>query len=252
MIDSQFDFIWRSPLDEDRFGVSVARAMDMTSEKLPAALEFCRVQGVQFLIARCSTRELLSLQAMEESGFRLMDTLMYFDFNLHHKTLPPRRDLNVRIVQPQDVDAVKEISRQAFRGYDSHYHADPRLDRSACDEIYVDWAVRSCSQKDLADEVFVAESDNGILGFLALKMDKTKIADCRLYAVSQQAQRSGVGQALLIESLHWCVKKRLASMTISTQITNIASQKACVRVGFEPYISFYTLHKWFEKGEKRG
>lgn len=252
MTDSQLDFIWRSPLDEDRFGVCAARAIDMTSERLPAVLEFCHAQDVQFLIARCSTHELSSLQAMEEAGFRLMDTLIYFDFNLHHKALPPRRDLNVRIVQPQDVDAVKEISRQAFRGYDSHYHADPRLDRSACDELYVDWAVRSCSQKDLADEVFVADSNNGILGFLALKMDKTNIADCRLYAVSQHAQRSGVGQALLIEALHWCVKNHLDAMTISTQITNIASQKACVRVGFEPNISFYTLHKWFEKGEKHG
>lgn len=252
MIDSPFDFIWRSQLDEKRFGVYVARAIDVNLDRLPVVLEFCHAQNVQLLIARCSTHELLSLQAMENAGFLLMDTLIYFEFNLHRRELPPRHDLNIRTVEPQDVDAVKELSRQAFSGYDSHYHADTKLDRLACDELYVDWAVRSCSQKELADEVFVADSKNGILGFLVLKVDKIKIADCRLYAVSRHAQKSGVGQALLIEALHWCVKKGLDAMTISTQITNIASQKACIRVGFEPYNSFYTLHKWFDKGEKYG
>ena len=202
MTDTRPDFIRLSPLDETRFGIRTARAEGVTLERLPTVLEFCHTQNIQMLIARCSTGDLPSLQAMEEAGFQLMDTLVYFDFDLHHKELPSRRDFNIRVVQPQDVAAVKEIARQAFRGYDSHYHADPRLDQSTCDEIYVDWAVRSCSNKDVADEVFVADSNNGILGFLAIKMDKTKVADCRLYAVSQQSQRGGVGQALLIEALH--------------------------------------------------
>ncbi len=252
MTDSQPDFIWLSPLDEARFGIRTARTVDITLERLPAVLEFCRAQDVHFLIARCSTRELPSLQAMEKAGFLLMDTLVYFAFDFHHKALPPRRALSIRAVQPKDIDAVKEIARQAFRGYDSHYHADPRLDRLACDELYVDWAERACSQKGLADVVFVADSTKGILGFLAMKMDKTKVADCRLYAVSQRAQRNGVGQALLIEALHWCAANDLNVMTLSTQITNIASQKACVRVGFEPWISFHTLHKWFDKGQNYG
>lgn len=249
MNDSQLDFIWLSPLDEARFGVRTARASDITSERLPTVFEFCRVHNVRFLIVRCSTSELSSLHTMQEAGFLLMDTLSYFDFDLHRKALPLRRAMNIRTVQQQDIDTIKEIARQAFHGYGSHYHADPRLDRSACDELYVDWATRSCLQKDLADEVFVADSKDGILGFLAIKIDKAKSADCRLYAVSQQAQRNGVGQALLIEALYWCVANDLAVMTISTQVTNIASQKACIRVGFEPCFSSYTFHKWIDKGE---
>jgi GNAT superfamily N-acetyltransferase len=239
-----------SPLDEARFGVRTARAMDITVDQLPEVLEFCDHQEVQFLIARCSTREFTTLQAMENAGFLIMDTLVYFYFDLLRKTLPERRQVSIRTVRPQDAKAIADVARQAFRGYQSHYHADLQLDRSACDDLYVDWAVRSCAKKDLADEVLVAEASNEVFGFLALKSIENNEADCRLYAVSQRAQQKGIGQALLIEALHWCKSNGLNGLMISTQITNIASQKSCIRVGFEPYDSFHTFHKWFYKGGK--
>jgi len=239
-----------SPLDEARFGVRTARAMDVTADQLPEIFEFCSYQNVQFLIARCSTRELNTLQAMESAGFLIMDTLIYFYFDLLRKTLPERRQVTIRSVRPQDIEVIADVARQAFRGYESHYHADLRLDRSACDDLYVDWAVRSCTQKDMADEVLVAEANNEVFGFLALKSTGNNEADCRLYAVSHQTQRKGVGQALLIEALYWGKSKGLNALMISTQITNIASQKSCIRVGFEPYCSFHTFHKWFHKDGK--
>jgi GNAT superfamily N-acetyltransferase len=239
-----------SPLDEARFGVRTARAMDITADQLPEILGFCNHQDVQFLIARCSTREIATLQMLESAGFLIMDTLVYFYFDLLRKTLPERRQVSIRTIRPQDTEAIADVARQAFRGYESHYHADLRLDRSACDDLYVDWAVRSCTQKDIADEVLVAEANNEVFGFLALKSIENNEADCRLYAVSRSAQQNGVGQALLIEALHWCKSNGLNTLMISTQITNIASQKSCIRVGFEPYCSFHTFHKWFHKGGK--
>jgi GNAT superfamily N-acetyltransferase len=242
-----------SPLDEARFGVRTARAMDVTADQLPEILEFCNDQEVQFLIARCSTREFATLQAMERAGFLIMDTLVYFYFDVLRKTLPERHQVSIRTIRPQhdDIEAIADVARQAFRGYESHYHADLRLDRSACDDLYVDWAVRSCTQKDLADEVLVAEANNEVFGFLALKSIENNEADCRLYAVSQRTQQKGIGQALLIEALYWCKSNGLNALMISTQITNIASQKSCVRVGFEPYSSFHTFHKWFSTGGKQ-
>ena len=239
-----------SPLDEARFGVRTARAMDITADQLPEILEFCSHQDVQFLIARCSTRDSATLQVMESTGFLIMDTLVYYYFDLFRKNLPERRQVSIRTIRPQDIEAIADVARQAFRGYESHYHADLQLDRSACDDLYVDWAVRSCTQKDMADEVLVAEVNNEVFGFLALKSIENNEADCRLYAVSQNTQQKGVGQALLIEALYWCKSKGLNALMISTQITNIASQKSCVRVGFEPYCSFHTFHKWFYKGGK--
>ncbi len=237
-----------SPLDEARFGVRTARAMNLTLTILPQVMDFCRAEQVQFLIARCSTQDLTAAQAMERLGFSLMDTLVYYRRDLAQQPLPERRPVPIRPAMLVDVEAVCQIARQAFRGYGGHYHADPRLERAACDDLYVDWAVRSCSQTDLADEVLIAEREGERLGFLTLKVLETQDADGKLFAVAPDAQGCGIGQALLIEGLHWCGKHGMQGMVISTQITNLASQISWVRVGLVPYHSFYTFHKWFEEG----
>ena len=237
-----------SALDEARFGVRTARALSLTADLLPQVMDFCRVEHVRFLIARCSTLNLPAAQAMENLGFRLMDTLVYFRRDLLVQPLPDRREIPTHPVVPTDIEHVRQVAREAFRGYDSHYHADPRLDRAACDDLYVDWAVRSCSQKDLADEVLIADPGKKIHGFLALKILGTNDADGRLFAVIPEAQDRGIGQALLVDGLYWCREQGMQGMVISTQITNLASQVSWVRVGFTPDQSFYTFHKWFNKG----
>ncbi|MCS7011588.1 MAG: GNAT family N-acetyltransferase [Anaerolineales bacterium] len=236
-----------SPLDSSRFGVRVARAPQVTLETLPDVLDFCKQEGVQLLMARCETKDLSLAQTLERHGFFLTDTLVYFRRDLNRPLLPEPRPVTIRPALEADAPAVGEIARQAFRGYDSHYHADPRLDRAACDALYVDWAERSCRQADMADCVLLAEVSGQTAGFLTLKRISESEADGRLYAVLPSMQGQGIGQALLIAGLHWCKERGLQGMVISTQITNLASQISWIRVGFVPHSSFYTFHKWFDK-----
>jgi GNAT superfamily N-acetyltransferase len=176
-----------------------------------------------------------------------MDTLVYYRRDLAGIPLPDRPGVRIRPFIPEDNDAVRHIAQEAFKGYDGHYHADERLDRTACDDLYVDWAVRSCLQKELADEVLIAESDEKLVGFLTLKITETGDSDGRLFAVDPPAQGRGIGQALLVEGLYWSHQRGLRGMVISTQITNLRSQVSWVRTGFTPHLSFYTFHKWFDE-----
>ena len=59
-----------SYLDEQRFGIRSARAMQITANALPEIMEYSQQQMVQFLIARCSTKDLSTVQALERAGFR--------------------------------------------------------------------------------------------------------------------------------------------------------------------------------------
>jgi GNAT superfamily N-acetyltransferase len=238
--------IVRSPLDETRFGIRAARAMNLAADDLPLVMDFCQKEKVKFLIARCSVTDWAAVHTMEGFGFHLMDTLVYFRHDLAHSPLPQKRAVSIRSIDATDVGAVGEIARQAFHNYDSHYHADPRLDRTTCDEIYVDWAMRSCREKSVADDVLVAEMEGKVMGFLTLKVLDTGDADGRLYAVNPMAQGRGIGKSLLVEGLYWCYQHNLSGMVISTQITNLGSQISWARVGFISHQSFYTFHKWFE------
>jgi GNAT superfamily N-acetyltransferase len=232
-----------SPLDEQRFNVSVARASNVTLANFPAMMDFCQREQIELLVARCPVEELEAVHAMETAGFLLMDTLLYYARDLSMEIPADTRTFVIRPAQAGDEEAVARIAAQAFRGYSSHYHADPRLGRSACDDIYVDWAYRSF-RREAANELLVAEDDQ-VLGFISLKILSPDDVEGPLFAVLPEAQGRGVGRALITGALHWSRQEGARRMLISTQVTNRASQTVWVRVGFSPYQAYYTFHKWF-------
>lgn len=243
-IDNQ---IHLSAVDEDRFGIRTARTYVDSENGLRHVLENCRQQEVKLLIARCPSSELRVVQVMEDAGFRLMDTLVYYRRDL--KKNPPTEKPAAPFIRPfreSDVENIQTVAAQSFKGYYGHYHADPRLDPAKCDAGYVEWAVRSCTNRAVADEVLVAEADDQILGFATLRMNHATEGEGVLFGVSPAAQGQGVYRAFIIEALHWCVAQGAEQIVVSTQITNIAVQKVWARLGFEMNHSYYTLHKWFD------
>ena len=236
-----------SPIDGDRFGISVARVKMEPRHDLRPVNEYCRENGVALLIARCPASELRTAQAMEQDGFSLMDTLIYYARNLRKTPIPSDvGKVPIRPVQPGDEDAVEGVAAESFKGYFGHYHADERLDRKECDEVYRDWAVRSCVSRDVADEVLLADLDGRIVGFATLRLNSADEGEGILFGVAPEAQGHGIYRSFMVRGMEWCASKGATSMVVSTQMTNYAVQKVWVRVGFEPSHAYYTFHKWFE------
>ena len=241
-----------SQIDSERFGVRVAR-VHVVPGNLSRVLAFCSAEQIDLLIARCATSELGNAQKMEAMGFLLMDTLVYYSFDLGKRAIPddaPRA--HVRKFVPGDEAQVERVAAEAFQGYYGHYHADPRLERGKCDEGYVSWAVRSCSSKQIATEVLVAERDNRIVGFATLRLNTPEEGEGVLFAVAPEAQGMGIYCSFMVDGMQWCKEQEVKRMVVSTQVTNVAAQKVWCRVGFEPARSYYTFHKWFSNGGHNG
>jgi GNAT superfamily N-acetyltransferase len=190
---------------------------------------------------------------MEGLGCLLTDTLIYYSFDLAKRAIPedsPRAV--VRTVVPGDEMQVERVASAAFQGYYGHYHADANLDPVKCNEGYVSWAVRSCTSKQVATEVLVAESNGRIVGFATLRLNSPEEGEGVLFAVAPEAQGSGIYRSFMVTGMRWCREQRVHRMVVSTQITNIAVQKVWCRVGFEPAHSYYTFHKWFGSGGDNG
>jgi GNAT superfamily N-acetyltransferase len=236
-----------SAIDEQRFGIRSARVSGVTMDQLPTIMEFCRANAVKFLIARAPVYELPTVQAMGELGFSLMDTLVYYVRRLSNAPIPPQADsLHIRPVRIEEAQTISDLTASVFKDYRGHYHADSRLDREKCDEAYVSWAYRSCISREMADEVLVAERQGRIVGFITLKIHSPEEGEGPLYGVDPSIQGHGIGRNLVIGALRWFGTKGIQKMTISTQITNLSSQKVWVRLGFEPSQAQYTFHKWFD------
>jgi GNAT superfamily N-acetyltransferase len=235
-----------STMDEERFGIRTAKASQVSATTLPALLDFCQAQGVTLLIARCPTSELEAAQAMEQRGFSLMDTLVYYARSLVNAPLPgdDGRTL-VRPVRPGDEEPVRDVAAKCFQGYLGHYHADARLDRARCDEVYTDWAYRSCVSREVADEVLVAEIDGAVAGFATVRLNSLEESEGLLAGVATWARSRGVYRALLIERMRWSLSQGATRTLISTQVTNTTVQRQWTRLGYEPSHSYYTFHRWF-------
>jgi GNAT superfamily N-acetyltransferase len=236
-----------SAIDEERFGIRTARASGVTLEQLPALMEFCQANDVKLLIARCSVQELPTVHEMSRGGFLLMDTLLYFARDLANMPIPAADDsLVVRPVRVDEAAFIRHMTTIAFQGYQGHYHADKRLEREKCDEVYASWAYSSVMSRDMADEVLVAERQGKIAGFITLKTLNSEVGEGPLYGVDPSLQGHGIGRNLVIGAMRWFEARGVQKMIISTQITNLSSQKVWVRLGFEPSQSYYTFHKWFD------
>jgi len=235
-----------SEADTNRFGLVYVRATNIAKSDIPDALAYCRGHGAGVCVARCDASDFATMEALETEGFRLKDTLLYYEAPLVRAAIPaPHLAIPIRAAAAQEADAVGSLARAAFADYFSHYHADLRFDRGKVDDAFVDWARRSCRDKSVADEVLVAD-DRGVLGgFATLRFNDATEGEGVLFGVHPKYQGKGIYRDFMIAGMIWCLDHGRTRMIVSTQINNYTVQRAWVRLGFVHYRSFYTLHKWF-------
>jgi len=232
--------------DTRRFGMPYVRAKNLTAGDLAAVLDYCRRHDAGICVARCSTGDFAAAHALEAAGFRLMDTLVYYRLELKGAAIPERAlALPIRTARPAESAAVGRLAAAAFASYFSHYHADPRFDRRKVDEVFIDWAARSCADKAVADEVFVAAAGEELGAFATMRRNDAEEGEGVLFAVHPRHQSKGIYRDLMISGMQWCAERGCRRMVVSTQINNYAVQRVWTRLGFLTYESFYTFHKWF-------
>ncbi len=238
--------IQRSSIDEERFGVRTSRALVTTTDEAARALADSARDGSALLIVRCPATDLSVVQYLEEQGARLMDVLVYFERKLD-QPLPSAGEgrATIRSARAEDERALAEIARGAFTSYLGHYHADPRLERSACDEAYVSWAEHALRARSADAEVLVAEAEGTPVGFVTVHMNTPDEAEIALNGVAPAMQGRGINRTLLLGALAWARGRGAARLLISTQVANTSAQRSWCRVGFEPAYALYTLHHWF-------
>lgn len=233
-------------LETARFGIVAARVTDARASmaEIDAA---ARAKGVQMMTTRVDVGDLARVHALEEAGYRLMDTLVYYERDIDgmaDPTASPPGEL-LRPATPADADAVAEVARSAFAGYFGHYHADPRLDHAAADAAYVEWAETSVRNTGPRQPAIVAFQNDRIVGFSTIRMNSDTETEIVLNAVSPDAQRRGLYRRLIEQVIEVGRAANCTRVIVSTQINNYAVQRVWTRLGFSHASSLYTFHKWF-------
>jgi ribosomal protein S18 acetylase RimI-like enzyme len=238
--------VFISDIDKERFGIKTARVIGLTAESLPSVLEFCTAERVTLLIARCSMADLKAAQAMERDGFLLMDTLIYYSFDLTRQPVPADNGLVIlRPIRIEEEEEIIVVAREAFHGYLGHYHEDPKLDKNKCDEVYIDWAHKAFTARS-SENFLVGEIGGKIVGFGVMRINNPDEGEMFLGGIHPDFQGQGMYRSFLYKGMEWCLSKKTGKMIISTQLKNISVQKVLIKVGFEISRGYYTHHKWFD------
>jgi GNAT superfamily N-acetyltransferase len=226
--------IMESQEDTQRWGVKTYRIFPKNPFELAT-------EG--FVIARIDTKDIALTQRALEAGYKLCDTLVYWEGECTESdSHPPEAGYWARPIQDFDKKAIADITKESFQGYSSHYSADPRLEN--VEEAYMDWATKA---KD--GIVITKETIDGpcfyktpvAYGTFGLLEDRCELV---LGGVLKAHRGKGLYEHLVKACMNWGLSKGVERIQISTQITNVSVQRVWANLGLKPSKSYYTLHYW--------
>lgn len=236
------------PLESDRFGVAMARLADPSDDRaeLTDLLAQADREGTDVISARVNATDLATVRLLEDLGFRIMDTLVYYRRSLPVDDRGPFDPGGLVIIDGSVEQAAgcAAIAGRAFNGYFGHYHADPRLSLLAATEVYSDWITRLLTRPSDGQIALCAVRDGRPIGFIVgVRRDGTT-SEIVLNAVDPSDQGSGCYGALLRHYLLNTSERLDREVIVSTQLQNYRVQRAWRREGLFLFDSHHTLHRW--------
>ncbi|MCP4423861.1 MAG: GNAT family N-acetyltransferase [Chloroflexi bacterium] len=194
------------------------------------------------------------LHALEATGFRTMESQVYWLFNLRRQPLPPQQTAAVfRPHQPTDAPALASLAERVYSPIPNRFYADPHLPTAACDALYAKWLRNSCSG-DVADYISVIEVDRQVAGYGTLRYldDQDGLCNVRmgqflLGAIDPAFRQRGLYDDMMRSLLAWLIAQEADIAFVGTQTNNAAAQTGMVRMGFRPVCGGLSLHLWFER-----
>lgn len=214
-----------------------------------------RSLGVRHLSARLSAHDLSAIHALEEYGFRLMDTVCLYSQDLSRGPLAPSRTAAVvRPYQPGDHSRLLEIMTDVFNETGrvvTRFYADCRFENAKCRNLYTMWFEDLIA--DGTTTTFVPEVDGQAAGFLCVKSELgmspflgTRIGSISLALIGREYRQRGLYSALRQSALNWAAERFEIVLSYYVHVGNplqhiLIKQDAKLR-----YVA-HTLHCWLPK-----
>ncbi len=180
----------------------------------------------------------------EKNGAILMDTKVTYALNIYKTETPTLNLANDSIVveynEPTVSPALYDLAFQS--GEFSRFKRDRRLPEDSFSRMYSLWVDRSVSG-DIASKVFVIKTDNNIVAFATLAIEKSK-AKIGLFAVDKNYQGRKLGKNLINHIILFCKGQSIAILEVPTQKENIGACKFYEACGFTATSFLFEFHYW--------
>jgi RimJ/RimL family protein N-acetyltransferase len=176
--------------DSEFFGFRIGRVHSGPFDPI-AINQWRQVQQIRCLYYLVNLDDVPSIHAAENMGFQLMDIRSTFSLQLPQIAyLDP--DLEVRQAEPWELPHLLEISTGIF--CNARFYQDPHFSTQRVDQMYNRWLENHFQQSNTC--IWVAEDENGILGFTSVEVTQEGIVRLSLTGVQPSARRRGAAKAI--------------------------------------------------------
>jgi len=226
------------------------RNMDLARTLAGVAVDRLRERGDRHVSIRLDARELPAVQAVEALGFRMVDGIQRFVFDLAGAQVPTWDEaaVPVRDAVEADIPALRELSANGFV-YD-RFHNDPVIPSETADRLYGVWIENAILGKT-GCAVLVAECDGEPAGFFLLGEDTSApellgegVGTLVLITVSGRFRRRGVARTLSWASLRRLGERGNRFCEVGTQIANRPATAVYLDAGFRLAGTQLSLRWW--------
>ncbi len=229
---------------------SPTKSKQIISALLDKVINKSKEAGIQHLSIRIDSDYIETLHCLENSGFRIMDTLCtYICEDLQQ--LPPfkQKHYKIRSYQKKDYKAVLDVATTAFKDYPNRFTLDSHIPREKAALFFISWTKKFCHGEQ-GEQIFVAERKGRVVGFLGWQQNKELLA-----LTDTQILGRGLGACYPIrfnayyELLHHATSSYIATVDATeydTQVSNLATINTYQRLGFRFVRAKNTLHCWLD------
>lgn len=219
-----------------------------------AAVEEARQQRFHALVARAHPHDIGLIHALEEAGFRLVDTLVSFQLDLIAHPPTPAQFSHVRVAREADVEPLMALARRAFADRSvwlDRFHADPHIPAERANELYALWVKNSVApekpEESMADVTLVSDCPEGISGFITCRIfhvEGKKQGTVSLNAVDMRFRQRGVYRDLVHAALLWFQSQGCSKIQVRTNIASHGVRRTWKSFHAVPSTEEHTFHWW--------
>ena len=204
--------------------------------------------GQTFTYAKMSCTEVAVIPTLSTEGFYLVDTNIQFAKKGPFSATSPN-GYQVRVSEKSntvDREAVAILAKNNFEY--SRFHLDPHIPKEVANCVKSSWAENFYHGKR-GDQMIVAESSKGIIGFLQIIHLDAEAFLIDLIAVNRDDRGKGVAQSMI--SFAASRRSSLKQIRVGTQLANKPSIGLYQQLGFVFEDAQYVFHRHQGIGTER-
>lgn len=230
--------------DSRFFGYRIA-LIKLSQENL-AQLDqtICKLKEEKFKLVYCfvSPEDNISNGSIINCSGLLVDEKVTYSYSIDGH---PIYQVDNHIVMYNKNKASTELLKLTLQsGVYSRFKIDSNFNKSEYKRLYKEWIKKSVT-KELADQVFVYEEENQILGFITMKISEGQ-GSIGLLAVDDKYRGKSIGKKLLASSFAYFKNNNIALVEVVTQRANQIACRFYESCGFKVSRIVNVYHLWIK------